>query len=117
MKKIIFLVLILAAFIVGCQQQVEQEVVGEVKEDLEEKSSSITDAELSMHDRSEDCWVGYKGTAYDVTDFLNEIADGYDLIVPNCGTSEKFFDAVQEKYGNNFDARLSQDAVIIGRLS
>lgn len=56
---------------------------------------------LAEHNAKEDCWVGYRGKAYDVTSFLPNHPGGVSPIARNCGTSTQFEEAFKKKHGDS----------------
>ena len=127
MKNIIFVFLVL--FVLGCQttQPVEQKeaeivVVEPVEEtpveQVEEEPTTdlITKEELSQHDIEEDCWVGFQGDVYDISDYIGKHPGGKKGITKLCGTNEEFEDAFAGKHGNSKVDILLQEGILKGEL-
>ncbi|NTV23144.1 MAG: hypothetical protein HGA85_02080 [Nanoarchaeota archaeon] len=64
-------------------------------------AEGITLSILGQHNSRSDCWVGYKGKAYDVTSFLPEHPGGVDAIAKRCGTATEFEQAFIKKHGES----------------
>lgn len=63
-----------------------------------ETTSGVTRAELAEHNAAKDCWVGYQGTAYDLTAWLLQHPGGSNAIAPYCGTVEEFTNAYTNQH-------------------
>lgn len=79
-------------------------------------AGTITRAELSAHNSQSDCWIGYKGTVYDVTNWLPKHPGSAGAIAPFCGTADEFAAAFNKQHGTKRDARLEKEGVKEGTL-
>lgn len=78
--------------------------------------TQVTLAELATHDSEDDCWVGYEGKAYDITDFVPRHPGGAARIIPYCGTASQFEDAFTAQHGTQQVARMMREAQYIGEI-
>jgi predicted heme/steroid binding protein len=78
--------------------------------------SGITAAELSKHNSRSDCWVGFQGTAYDITTLLSWHPGGAGTITPYCGTANEFEQAFLGKHGTGKIPMLVARALGKGQL-
>lgn len=76
----------------------------------------ITRAELAKHKTQADCWIGYKGTVYDITNWLPRHPGSAGAIAPFCGTADEFASAFNQQHGTKRDARLEKEGVKEGAL-
>lgn len=76
----------------------------------------ITRAELAKHNTQSDCWIGYKGTVYDITNWLPRHPGSAGAIAPFCGTADEFAEAFNKQHGTKRDARLEKEGVKEGSL-
>lgn len=83
----------------------------------ESTAAGITRAELAKHKTQADCWIGYKGTVYDITTWLPRHPGSAAAIAPYCGTAEEFAAAFNRQHGSGKDARLKREGVEKGALS
>jgi hypothetical protein len=81
-----------------------------------EGNSTITLAQLSTHSTEADCWVGYDGKVYDVTAFIPNHKNYQALLVPLCGTSDKFKAAFEGKHGTS-KVNVLESQPLMGTLS
>ena len=79
-------------------------------------NASITKAELAEHDSPDDCWIGYKGVVYDITDWLPRHPGSASAISPYCGTAEEFATAFNKQHGTTKDTRLQKEGIREGTL-
>jgi hypothetical protein len=86
-------------------------------EPVESSADGITLDELAMHNTKEDCWVGYQGNVYDVTPWLPRHPGGVTAISRYCGTATEFEEAFTRKHRGTKDARLEQEATVMGELA
>ena len=77
-------------------------------------SSLITESQLAEHGSKEDCWISYKGTVYDITDWLPKHPGSSEAIEPFCGTSSGFEEAFTQKHGTSKANLLMQVGRLIG---
>lgn len=84
---------------------------------VETTASGITLEELAMHNTKEDCWVGYKGNVYDVTEWLPKHPGGVTRISQHCGTAAEFEEAFTRKHRGQQESRLEREAQKIGALA
>lgn len=83
---------------------------------LTETQEGITLSELSKHNTKTDCWIGYKGQVYDITDWLPRHPGSSRAIEPYCGTASEFEKALSSQHGTKQDARLDKEGTLIGEL-
>lgn len=76
----------------------------------------VSRAELAKHNTQGDCWVGYKGTVYDVTNWLPRHPGSAGAIAPYCGTADEFAAAFNKQHGTSRDGRLQKEGVKEGTL-
>ncbi len=76
----------------------------------------ISRAELAKHSTQADCWIGYKGTVYDVTNWLPRHPGSAGAIAPYCGTADEFATAFNRRHGTSKDAKLQKEGVKEGTL-
>ncbi len=69
--------------------------------ETQNSNDKITSSILATHNTKEDCWVGYKGKAYDITSFIPNHPGGENAIAKNCGTSAEFENAFTKKHGTS----------------
>lgn len=80
------------------------------------EDKSITLAELGKHNSMEDCWVGFKGKAYDLTSWLPKHPGSAGAILPSCGTAKEFEDAFVKKHGQTKVNFFMKVAILMGDL-
>lgn len=80
------------------------------------KSGVISLSELGMHNERADCWVGYKGKVYDITDFVPKHPGGASKITPYCGTASEFENAFTKKHGTSQVSKLVKEGILMGDL-
>ncbi len=80
-------------------------------------ASGITRAQLGAHATPSDCWIAYKGTVYDITDWLPRHPGSAAAISPYCGTVEEFAAAFNNQHGTGKDGRLQKEGVEQGTLA
>ncbi len=78
--------------------------------------SGISLSELSSHNERADCWVGYKGKVYDITDFIPKHPGGASKITPYCGTSSEFEKAFTRQHGTSQVSNMIKQTTYIGDL-
>lgn len=76
----------------------------------------VSRAELAKHNTQADCWISYKGTVYDITNWLPRHPGSADAIAPFCGTAEEFAAAFNGQHGTSKDKRLEREGVKEGAL-
>ncbi len=76
----------------------------------------ISRADLAKHNTQADCWIGYKGTVYDVTNWLPRHPGSAGAIAPFCGTADEFASAFNKQHGTSREARLEKEGVKEGTL-
>ncbi len=76
----------------------------------------ITRAELARHNTQPDCWIGYKGTVYDITNWLPKHPGSAGAIAPFCGTADEFAAAFNRQHGTGKDKRLEREGEKEGAL-
>lgn len=74
----------------------------------------VTAQELAKHDNGDDCWVGYDGKVYDITNFLPQHPGTASRIIPFCGTEEEFTKNFQAQHGTSQVKRLIRVGVLMG---
>jgi cytochrome b involved in lipid metabolism len=79
--------------------------------------TGITPEELATHNTTKDCWVGYKGIAYDVTKYLPKHPGGSSRIAKYCGTEDGFTNAFSKQHGTRMESRLTKEAPNMGALA
>ncbi len=80
------------------------------------KEGTITMEELKKHNNENDCYVGYKGIAYDITDWINKHPGGTG-IKEYCGTTTEFEQAFQKQHGTSKEAMLEKVGIKIGIIT
>ncbi|MFT4344133.1 MAG: cytochrome b5 domain-containing protein [Candidatus Woesearchaeota archaeon] len=124
-KKYILGLLLLATVIMyGCGQPETNNVILEeqddanvlVEEQPEEQLSIITREELAQHSTQTDCWIGYQGVVYDVTDFLPRHPGSAQAIAPYCGTVDGFEQAFSRQHGPSQEQTLVNEGITVGVL-
>lgn len=80
-------------------------------------NTEITLQELSTHNVQEDCWVGFEGKVYDLTDFLPKHPGSAGAIAPYCGTAEEFAKAFASQHGASQIGRLERMGVMMGMMN
>lgn len=76
----------------------------------------ISIIQLSLHHKKEDCWIGYDGKIYDITDWLPKHPGSSAAIEPYCGTSEEFEKAFEGQHGQSQVQTLIKESVYKGEL-
>ncbi len=76
----------------------------------------ITRTELAKHNTQPDCWIGYKGTVYDITNWLPRHPGSAGAIAPYCGTADEFASAFNKQHGTSREVRLEKEGVKEGSL-
>ncbi len=76
----------------------------------------ISRAELAKHNTQADCWIGYKGTVYDITNWLPRHPGSAGAIAPFCGTADEFAAAFNKQHGTSRDGKLQKEGVKEGSL-
>src|SRR3989344_1130374 len=82
-----------------------------------EATITISLIELGKHNKQSDCWVGFEGKAYDLTDWLPEHPGPSSAIVPYCGKSTAFEKAFSDQHGNSQVNRLLRETTYKGALA
>lgn len=80
-------------------------------------SAGVTLATLAQHASAIDCWVGYNGTAYDITKIISWHPGGAGAIMPYCGTANEFTNAFARKHGTRMVSILLSMASNKGALA
>lgn len=78
--------------------------------------SGISLSELSAHNERADCWIGYKGKVYDITDFVPKHPGGASKITPYCGTASEFEKAFTKQHGTSQVSKLVKEGTLMGDL-
>lgn len=78
--------------------------------------SGISLSELAVHNERADCWVGYKGKVYDITDFVPKHPGGASKIMPYCGTASEFEKAFTKQHGTSQVGELVKEGTLMGDL-
>lgn len=104
------------------QQQQQEQIQTEAQDQQQNivegtQSSGISLEELSKHNSKSDCWVGYKGKVYDITDWLPIHPGSSKAIEPYCGTASEFEKALNSQHGTKQDARLDKEGKYVGDLA
>jgi hypothetical protein len=76
----------------------------------------ISRAELAKHGTQSDCWIGYKGTVYDITNWLPRHPGSAGAIAPFCGTADEFAAAFNRQHGTSREGKLQKEGVNEGAL-
>ncbi len=76
----------------------------------------LTSSQLAAHSTAPDCYVAFQGKVYDITSYIPKHKNGQALLVPLCGTSEKFESAFTSKHGTFKVDVLIQQGVYMGEL-
>ena len=76
----------------------------------------ITPETLSTHNSDTDCWVGFEGKVYDLTDWLEKHPGGSLVISKHCGTEVEFTNAFIEKHARSKVDKLDKVGTIKGDL-
>lgn len=101
-------------------------IVGAISENTPEQSTGtsttpasagVTRAMIALHNTEADCWVGYKGIAYDLTNFLPKHPGSAAAIAPHCGTVEEFTAALNRKHGTSKDGFIGKVGTVEGSIS
>ncbi len=79
-------------------------------------SATVSRAELAKHNTQADCWIAYKTTVYDITNWLPRHPGSAGAIAPFCGKAEEFATAFNRQHGTSKDARLQKEGVKEGTL-
>ncbi|XKT75200.1 MAG: cytochrome b5 domain-containing protein [Patescibacteria group bacterium UBA2103] len=103
----------LQAPVVGNEEQV---VEGENNGNTGGFAPMISEEDLAMHNSADDCWIAYKGTVYDVTDWLSKHPGGSAAIAQYCGTSEEFTKAFEGQHGEKQQNLLPEVGNFVGTL-
>jgi cytochrome b involved in lipid metabolism len=74
-------------------------------------------SEVALHNSESDCWVGYKGKVYDITSFMPNHKNYQALLVPLCGSTDKFETAFEGKHGTSKVEVLVSQSTLIGDLA
>ncbi|MGV8150149.1 MAG: cytochrome b5 domain-containing protein [Candidatus Woesearchaeota archaeon] len=82
----------------------------------EPEPSGISLSELSAHNERTDCWIGYKGKVYDITDFVPVHPGGASKITPYCGTASEFEKAFTNQHGTSQVSKLMREGLYMGDL-
>ena len=77
-------------------------------------SNSVSQKELSQHNSQEDCWVGFEGEVYDITNFLPKHPGSAAAIIPYCGSSKEFEEAFIAQHGRTKVSFLMKVGKLIG---
>ena len=82
------------------EDDVQDDVVDEVVSDDDAVSldNGITRELIAQRNTASDCWVGFNGLVYDLTDWLSRHPGGADAISPHCGTVEEFTEAYNAQH-------------------
>lgn len=96
-------------------EEIEEVVPEEQPEVVEE--TGVTETELSSHDSESDCWIGYEGKVYDITDWLPKHPGSALAISPYCGTSDDFESSFIGQHGKEQVEKLMQEGIFKGDLS
>lgn len=99
-------------------EQSEQEAVVEEQQEksLPDEETGVTETELSSHDSESNCWIGYEGKVYDVTDWLPKHPGSALAISPYCGTSDDFESSFIGQHGKSKVEKLMQEGIYKGNL-
>lgn len=81
-----------------------------------QNSGKITLEVLSTHSIPSDCWVGYKGKVYNITNWLPKHPGSSKAIEPYCGTYEEFENAFTNKHGSFQVETLLKEGIYKGEL-
>lgn len=79
-------------------------------------SLKVSAEELAAHDSQDDCWIGYKGKVYDITDWLPRHPGSAGAIAPYCGTANEFEDAFTGQHGESQVGRLMEEGEFKGEI-
>jgi len=71
---------------------------------------------LAVHNTVDDCWVGYKGSIYDISMFIPNHKNYEALLVPLCGTSGDFEKKFEGKHGMS-KVSVLESQPLMGRLA
>lgn len=77
---------------------------------------AVTSEELVTHNSESDCWVGFEGQVYDLTDWLQKHPGTAVAIIPYCGTSEDFEIAFEDQHQNEQIGKIIKEGVPKGEL-
>ena len=72
--------------------------------------------EIQQHNHLGDCWVGFEGKAYDISDFLPKHKGTANAILPYCGTIEEFEEAFAKKHGKSKVSLFMKISLYIGDI-
>lgn len=75
----------------------------------------ITIEELSKHDSFNDCWIGYEGQVYDLTDAMRHPSMG-KTFWGHCGDPESFEQAAKSRHSTSNADRVENYADYVGEL-
>ncbi len=76
----------------------------------------ISRTELAKHNTQSDCWIGYKGTVYDITNWLPRHPGSAGAIAPFCGTADEFASAFSKQHGTSREGKLQKEGTKEGSL-
>jgi len=79
-------------------------------------AGTISRTELAKHSTQSDCWIGYKGVVYDITNWLPRHPGSAGAIAPFCGKADEFAAAFNKKHGTRQEGRLEKEGVKEGVL-
>lgn len=122
----VFIVVVVLGLIIFRAQSIEAPEVSEEPEVTEEETVDggevggfapmISEAELATHNTASDCWIAYKGSVFDVTDWLTKHPGGSAAIAQYCGTSEAFEQALNRQHGEKQQNMLPEVGQFMGTL-
>ena len=125
MKAILPIIIIITLIISGCEEQKGQEVDNTQKTTadsitgrsvgIDAEAKTVTIKELSGHNIESDCWVGYKGKAYDMTEWIPKHPGGI-FIKKYCGTAMEFQNAFLKKHAEKYEGKLANVTKYIGEI-
>ena len=79
-------------------------------------NNKISNIQLSSHNTTEDCWVAFEGTVYDITSYIPNHPSGERSIGPLCGTSEEFQEKFKSEHGDRKVDVLIDEGELIGEF-
>ncbi|MEK6918618.1 MAG: cytochrome b5-like heme/steroid binding domain-containing protein [Nanoarchaeota archaeon] len=95
-------------------QLISQKTNTSTNNSTNQTAKKITAEELAKHDSEEDCWVGYDGKVYDITEFLPNHPGTASKIAPHCGTEKEFTKQFTIQHGTSQVKRLMRVGQLMG---
>ena len=126
MKAILPILIIMALILTGCGENSVQELENTQKTAadsitgssvaIDAEAKTVTLKEISEHNTESDCWIGYKGKAYDMTEWIPKHPGGI-FIKKYCGTTMEFQNAFLKKHAEKYEAKLPKVTKYLGEIA